>query len=95
MALEIAKDEIINITDKITPSPAAITDGTNEISTTKNDENHTINDKSSSTELQIQKKMISLCGIFTLPFSPYQLLVIFVRKYIILTGNKHKFIFAL
>lgn len=68
MALEIIKDEIVIIPDKhiqtILTSKDAIQDKTGK--------------DAPASDKQVSKKMISICGLFTLPFTPYQLLLFFV-----------------
>lgn len=68
MALEIIKDEIVIVPDKQIQT----------VVTSKDTKNDKTEDDASS--LQVSKKMISICGLFTLPFTPYQLLLFFVRK---------------
>lgn len=69
MALEIVKDEIVIVPDKhiqtIFTCKDAIKDKTGK--------------DASASDMQVSKKMISICGLFTLPFTPYQLLLFFVR----------------
>lgn len=66
MALEIVKDEIMIVPDKQIQT----------ILTCKDAKEKT--DNLSDADKQVSKKMISICGLFTLPFTPYQLLLFFV-----------------
>lgn len=64
MALELVKDEIVIVPDKQIQTILMGKDGTRE--------------KTDDASKQVSKKMISICGLFTLPFTPYQLLLFFV-----------------
>lgn len=64
MALEIIKDEIVIVPDKHIQT----------IYTSKDEKTATDADK------QVSRKMISICGLFTLPITPYQLLLFFVSE---------------
>lgn len=67
MALELVKDEIVIVPDKQIQTILMGKDGTREKT-----------DKTDDASKQVSKKMISICGLFTLPFTPYQLLLFFV-----------------
>lgn len=81
MALEIIKDEIVIIPDKhiqtILTSKDAIQDKTGK--------------DAPASDKQVSKKMISICGLFTLPFTPYQLLLFFVCTLFVFSCQKVTF----
>lgn len=81
MALEIIKDEIVIIPDKhiqtILTSKDAIQDKTGK--------------DAPASDKQVSKKMISICGLFTLPFTPYQLLLFFVCTFFFVLVKKLHF----